>query len=474
MNRFEAAVEAALGSLSGELLLAAVSGGADSTAMLAALAALRDRKGMFSLSCIHVEHGLRPARESRGDARAVKALCEKLAVPCKLVSVQPGKIARTAAEQGLGIEAAARLFRRRIWDREARRTGAARVLTAHTQDDLLETILMRILRGAGPAGLASMSRERGLLLRPLLELGRAEVLAYLDEKGFSFRTDSTNRDIRFLRNRVRHCLIPCLDDYFPSWKISLLALGKTQALVAAFLSAEVRRRLPWEASGGTLSIDAGAFLREPALIREEALFEAADRLAASKRVLPGAVGRTPRRAGVRRFLEALEQGRGAAGDLGPVRAEKQKGGLVVSAAGSGVSCRRGFSLLIKDPGIYTLKGKLTVTAGSVPDSGAVPGDGKSFCAGYPLVFKPCTREGSILKAGHKRSFSDILKEAPRKSMELIAAVDQEGVAAVIGAGKVLLSRDDVPEAAESERPSLYRFFINGPVRQGPDSGGLDV
>ncbi|MDR2618867.1 MAG: tRNA lysidine(34) synthetase TilS [Treponema sp.] len=464
MNRFEAVVETALGSLSGgPVLLAAVSGGADSTAMLAALAALRDRKGTFSLSCIHVEHGLRPAEESCGDARAVEALCEKLAVPCKVVSVQPGRIARTAAGQGLGIEAAARFFRRRIWNLEARRIGAAKVLTAHTQDDLLETILMRILRGAGPGGLASMPRERGLVLRPLLELSRAEVLAYLNEKDLSFRTDSTNRDIRFLRNRVRHCLIPCLDDYFPSWRASLLALGKTQALVAAFLSAEARRRLPWEESGGTLSLKTGAFLQEPGLIREEAIFEAADRLASSNRGLQGSCGRTPRRAGIRRFLEALEQG-AAAGDLGPVRAENRGGRLVIRAAGPRASCRLGFSLLIKDPGIYTLKGRLTVTAGSAPDTDALPGDGKSFRAGYPLVFKPCTREGTILKAGHKSSFSDILKEASRKPVELIAAVDQRGVAAVIGAGKVLLSRDDVPDMAESERPSLYRFFINDPVQ----------
>jgi tRNA(Ile)-lysidine synthase len=317
---------------------------------------------------------------------------------------------------------------------------------------------MRILRGAGPAGLASMPRERGLALRPLLELSRAEVLAYLNEKGLLFRTDSTNADTRFLRNRVRHCLIPCLDDYFPSWRTSLLALGKTQALAAAFLSAEARRRLPWEESGGTLSFKTGVFLQEPALVREEALFEAVDRLAASNRALKGPWGRTPRRAGIRRFLEALEQG-AAAGDLGPVRAENRGGRLAISAAGPRAVCRPGFSLLIKDPGIYTLKGRLTVTAGSVPDTDAVPGDGKSFRAGYPLVLKPCTGEGSILKAGHKKAFFDILKEASRKSMELIAAVDQEGVAAVIGAGKVLLSRDDVPEAAESERPSLYRFFI---------------
>ena len=102
MNTFESSVSAALGQpRAGKLYLAAVSGGADSTAMLAALAALRKEAG-FVLHCVHVEHGIRPAEESRGDAKAVEELCEKLDVSCRVISVPAGRIAAFASNGGPG------------------------------------------------------------------------------------------------------------------------------------------------------------------------------------------------------------------------------------------------------------------------------------------------------------------------------------------------------------------------------------
>ncbi|MDR0496482.1 MAG: tRNA lysidine(34) synthetase TilS, partial [Treponema sp.] len=245
MHSFEARLSAALGETAGKIYLAAVSGGADSTAMLAGLAVLRE-KAAFSLHCVHVEHGIRPASENQGDAQAVETLCEKLNVPCRVISIPPGKIASYAAKGGPGIEGAARFFRHKALRAEARRVNADLILTAHTCDDLLETILMRVLRGSGPAGLSPMPRMRGCLLRPLLELTRKDVLEYLEKKDILYRTDSTNADIMYLRNRIRLKLIPVLDDFFPSWRNSLLALAETQALTADFLSSEVRKSLTWE------------------------------------------------------------------------------------------------------------------------------------------------------------------------------------------------------------------------------------
>ncbi|MDR3174185.1 MAG: hypothetical protein LBU19_08045, partial [Treponema sp.] len=103
---FEAAVLKALGPLPPALiLLAAVSGGADSTAMLAALSRLRGR-GNFSLWAAHVEHGIRPAEESRGDARAALSLCAGLGLPCRVLSIRPGKIVEAGRRRGIGTEAA--------------------------------------------------------------------------------------------------------------------------------------------------------------------------------------------------------------------------------------------------------------------------------------------------------------------------------------------------------------------------------
>jgi tRNA(Ile)-lysidine synthase len=449
MNSFEAAVAAGLGlpGPEGTAFLAAVSGGADSTAMLAALAAIRDRGKTgpgagppFMLHCLHVEHGIRPPEESRADAGAVEELCNRLDVPCRVVSIRPGEIARAASRSGEGLEAAARRFRRRAWNRERRRVGAGQILVAHTGDDRLETLLMGVLRGAGPAGLAAMPRERGAILRPLLSLSRADVLRYLEERGISFRTDSTNRDIRFLRNRVRLKLIPCLDEFFPSWRKGLLGLGETQALAAAFLSAEARRRIPWESGGGMLETRAAAFFAEPEILREEALFLAADLLVDFSR-RAGTAGNSgkqkapPRRAALRRAVSGVLTG---AADLGPLRMERDKDRIRVKPSGPGYF-DRGFSLLIKAPGSYILKGRVfpyiprqgLVFEVPAPQSAGLRGK-QGFFTRFPLVLRPLREGDFIIKAGQKRRLSDILKEkALPECGGVITAWDPEGCSAFI-------------------------------------------
>ena len=469
--------------LRSDVYLAAVSGGADSTAMLAALAELRrnvilrnniprnaiSHKAGFTLHCIHVEHGIRPDCESKGDARAVQALCEELQVNYHLVSIPQGRISAFARSRGTGIEAAARIFRRRAWTLQARRIGAKYVLTAHTQDDLLETLLMRILRGSGPAGLAAMPQSRGCLLRPLLDIRRQDVLAYLEERGIPYRTDSTNADIRFLRNRIRHKLVPLLDEFFPSWRSSLMALAETQSLTAQFLASEAGKRLPWEKifgqepdAGMLLRLSEADFIKAPPILREEAVFEGADMLAGKgKRCFS-----VPRRAAVRR---AAEQGAAAAEDLGPVRIQRERGFIeMLPVARLGSKGRgpgdRGFSMLIKEAGVYTLKGSpllmgklaLHIRAGLDYTKNLSHG---VFSASFPLVLKN-HREGDCLyKGGHKRRFSDIIDSETRAGYTgIITACDADGPAAFVcfkRSGELLvLSREDVSLSGSS----LFEVF----------------
>ncbi|MDR2419189.1 MAG: tRNA lysidine(34) synthetase TilS [Treponema sp.] len=382
MSAFEEAVAQGLGSWpEGTVFLAAVSGGADSTAMLAALASLREEAG-FRLYCLHIEHGIRRAEESEGDALAVTALCERFAVPCRVVSIKPGRIVDAAKDWDSGIEAAARYFRIEAWQREARRVGAARVLVAHTQDDLLETALMRILRGVGPAGLAAMPREKELVLRPLLELTRRDVLVYLAERGLSFQSDSTNSDIRYLRNRVRHKLIPCLDAFFLQWRSALPRLTETQRLVADLLAREARG-VEWERlTDSRLRTGAAAFFALPLLLREEALFQAVDTLTENS---PRA-GQSVKRANLRRFSEGGLQ----AMDAGLIRLEKAADSIDISL-NSYIRKKydEGFALVIKEPGRYTLSGfgictlNLTIEAWS----NAFEVCGSRYAATLPLVFR---------------------------------------------------------------------------------------
>ena len=449
MKAFESRLSAALkDAQAGSVLLAAVSGGADSTAMLAGLAALREGAG-FSLHCVHVEHGIRPADESRGDAGAVKALCARLDVPCRVISVPQGRIAAYAGKGGPGIEGAARFFRLKALAREARRLEADWILTAHTRDDVLENLLMRILRGSGPAGLRAMPRVKGRKLKPLLELTRQDVLAYLEERGIPYRTDSTNADIRYLRNRVRLRLIPVLDSFFPSWRTSLPALAETQGLTADFLSEEARKRLRWEVEGsetGSLKLPEEDFFHSPIILREEAVFNGVDLLAEAGR---GKYGHVPRRASLRRAVE-----RGAGDDLGPVRLERKNGFVVLKPAVRN-RAERGFALLIKDAGLYNLKSKvsglgkdLLISVGISPEP---PFGTAAFSAGFaaifPVVFRNHRKGDFIFRGGRKRRFCDILDSRSAAGYvdklpcsvytRVITASDKEGPVAFIIVGEEL-------------------------------------
>ena len=220
--------------------MAAVSGGADSTALLVALCAVLDRSGeafggKAALYCVHINHNLR-GQEAAEDAQFTKNLCGKLDVPFKLFTVPAGEIHKQAARHGCGIEAAAREVRHAIFREEAERLGASRILIAHTRDDLLETILFRLLRGSAPAGLSPMPQDSGTIFRPLLGLSRAEILRYLDLKKIPYRTDSTNDDLNFTRNRIRHTLIPALTKHFSGWEAELLFFADTQRRTAAHLA----------------------------------------------------------------------------------------------------------------------------------------------------------------------------------------------------------------------------------------------
>ncbi|MCL2765083.1 MAG: tRNA lysidine(34) synthetase TilS [Treponema sp.] len=343
--RFENNVSSFLDSLSQDaVLLAAVSGGADSMAMLAALCAV---KGLRRVFCLHVEHGLRPADESRGDAEYVRAFCEKNGIECSVTHIPPGKIAAYAQKNKVGIEAAARFFRHRALSKYAKRIDSSKsdcektvILLAHTKDDLLETALMRILRGAGPAGLAAMPQRRGRIARPLLGMTRADVISYLTSINIPWREDSTNTDIKFLRNRIRCSLVPFLNESFPSWKTCLSALGETQALAADFIKDEAKQRVSWDIrleSGGLFSADEKMFFSMPQIIREEALFLAIDEL------LKGVKKTCPvRRTAVRQFC----QGAVNAADLGPVRVRRERGKVLLSRVKKEYfEC--GYSLLLK-------------------------------------------------------------------------------------------------------------------------------
>lgn len=226
-----------LGARFPKILGAAVSGGADSTSLLLSLASLSSycksgaegRQSVFGgepfpkIVCVTVDHSIRPEEESSGDAAYVKDLCERLGVECFVKKIERGAVERLCGERKKGVEDAARALRYQAFESFAKESGAEFICLAHNQNDALETLLMRFLQGSGSEALGGICERRGIFLRPLLETSRAEIEEYLRLKGVSWRTDSTNGDNKYLRNRIRNSLVPFLDENFVGWKKALLA-----------------------------------------------------------------------------------------------------------------------------------------------------------------------------------------------------------------------------------------------------------
>jgi tRNA(Ile)-lysidine synthase len=211
-GRVTAAVEEALTRYGlgrpGETLVVALSGGADSVALTDALATLARRHG-FRLLAAHLDHGLRP--ESASDA----AFCAELAGGLGLeVRLGRADVRSRAGAMGSGLEDAARRERYAFLRTVKEQEGAVAIAVAHSRDDQAETLLLHLLRGAGTAGLAAMRPWSRGLLRPLLAVPRRELVEHCTARGLPWREDATNHDLGFLRNRVRHELLPYLESRF--------------------------------------------------------------------------------------------------------------------------------------------------------------------------------------------------------------------------------------------------------------------
>ena len=221
-----------------------MSGGADSVALLVAMADALAETGLV-LSAVHVHHGLRGA-EADGDAQFVTELAKRLDVPLR---TERGDVAALAAERGRGIEEAARSLRYRVFQDLLASREADVVATAHTLDDQAETVLMKMLRGAWTEGLGGIApvvtvEGSGRIVRPLLEVTRDEIVAYLEGRGQPWREDSTNQELTFTRNRVRYTLLPQLRKFQPRIAEQLSRMAAVARDEEAWWTRELARVMP--------------------------------------------------------------------------------------------------------------------------------------------------------------------------------------------------------------------------------------
>lgn len=217
-------------------IVLAVSGGADSVALVRGLDAARNPYAPLSLVLAHLNHQLR-GRDSDADEEFVAALHAQLTAagrPNLILCRTRRDIAAVARAEGGNLESLARRERYRWLAEVARTHGMKYIATGHTANDQAETVLHRLLRGTGLRGLRGIAAHRRLepgltLIRPLLPATRADILAYLHELGQSYREDASNRDPRFTRNRIRHELLPHLAEHYNPAIVRVLASLAEQA-----------------------------------------------------------------------------------------------------------------------------------------------------------------------------------------------------------------------------------------------------
>jgi tRNA(Ile)-lysidine synthase len=247
---------------SGTRVAVALSGGADSVALLYALRELAEAERFHVVGAVHLNHQLRGA-DADADAEFCRSLAARLDVP---IDVERADIARLARESATSVEHAAHIARHTFFERAAARLGAAVVAVAHTKDDQAETFLLRLLRGAGPRGLSGMHPRSGIVVRPLIETPRSDVRESLRVAGIAFREDASNADLSIPRNRIRHELLPLLDARFSPGVVEVLdreaAIAREDA---EYLEAQARAaaaRLVVRTARG-VEIDADALMAEP-------------------------------------------------------------------------------------------------------------------------------------------------------------------------------------------------------------------
>ncbi len=281
-RRVSAALRDACALETGETIVVAVSGGADSMALLSALrqAAIHADAG-WRLHVAHLNHGLR-GEESDADAAFVARACDAAGIPCTVETAD-------LSERSAGMEERARRARYSFLERVARAAGARCVATAHHADDQAETVLHHVIRGSGLRGAAGMRPARPIrrgsditLVRPMLGVPREQIREYLRQRGVSHREDGSNAETNRTRNRIRHRVMPILESELnPNARQALARLATVARWTNDFLDDAAKRALSRaviDLSPSRIVIDTTALAAEPPIVRITVAMRALRRL----------------------------------------------------------------------------------------------------------------------------------------------------------------------------------------------------
>ncbi len=254
----------------GEKVLAGLSGGPDSVALLFVLHKLTRKLG-FSLSAVYLNHRLRP-RAAKKEEKFCRKLCDSLGVE---LIIRTEDIPAHAKKLKKGIEETAREIRYAVFEELAKEYGFDKIALAHHVDDRVETVLFRILRGTGRTGLQGIPIRRGKIIRPLYEITKHEIYDFLEKHHLPYCLDRSNLKTDFARNYIRNRLLPLIRKHLnPNVDAALLNLSETAAEEEAFLEAYVAKRqkkIVKTTVGGKLELDLKAFISYDIWLRRRLL-----------------------------------------------------------------------------------------------------------------------------------------------------------------------------------------------------------
>lgn len=231
----------------GEKIGVGVSGGADSVTLLHFLVKNREKLGIESITAVHINHSIR-GEESDRDMLFTKSLCESLGVPCKTVIID---VPKECEKTGESTELCARRLRYEVFES----FGFDKFATAHNLNDRMETFFFNLSRGASAAGLLSIPYVRGNYIRPLLDVTRDEIEAYLTENGLTYITDSTNNCDDYTRNKIRHNLIPQMFELNPSFQKAFLKCENSLQMQNEYIKDEAEKLLNGCRNGETYNTE---------------------------------------------------------------------------------------------------------------------------------------------------------------------------------------------------------------------------
>ncbi|MCD7750828.1 MAG: tRNA lysidine(34) synthetase TilS [Lachnospiraceae bacterium] len=262
-------------------LIVALSGGADSVALLHFLKGIQDEYRL-KLLAVHVNHGIR--EEAGEDEAFCKRLCEAMGVPLRCCHIAPGELEN---KKGMSLEEAARAQRYALLEECRREVGFDKIAVAHHANDNAETMLFQLFRGSGLKGLSGIAPMRGHVIRPFLGVTRQEILKYLSDNGLAHVEDASNQDVRYSRNRIRADIIPAAEAINASAVENMSRCAEQLKDIQAYLEEEaaafLSRSAVCDANGAGVSVSLAALQKLPAALLREVLFESVVRVSGSRK-----------------------------------------------------------------------------------------------------------------------------------------------------------------------------------------------